>query len=79
MLKKEEISNNDILYDPCSSHLYEDMYNAGLLSPSNDNISIEWVENNVLKKNLDKPCPRRNLDMKPWQFQIEGLKEKEIQ
>lgn len=79
MLKKEEISNNDILYDPCSSHLYEDMYNAGLLSPSNDNISIEWVENNVLKKNLDKPCPRRNLDMKPWRFQIEGLKEKEIQ
>ena len=78
MLKKEEINNNNILYDPCSSHLYEDMYNAGLLSLSNSNISIKWVENIVLKKNIDEPCPRRNLDMKPWQFQIKGLKEKEI-
>jgi len=72
MLKKEDLKNDNILYDPYSSHLYDDMYNAGLLSFDN-NITIDWVEyhkgGNVIQ------CPRRNLDEKPWQFMLDGLKE----
>ena len=72
MLKKEDLFNDNILYDPYSSHLYDDMYNAGLLSFGNNN-SIEWIEYNKGGKVVQ--CPRRNLDEKPWQFMLKNLKE----
>ena len=72
MMKKEDIKSNNVLYDPCSSHLYDDMNNAGLLSLVNGNI-IKWVE--FPKGGKVIQCPRRNLDEKPWQFMLENLKE----
>lgn len=79
MLKKEDINNKAVFYDPCSSHLYDDLYNAGLLYWGNNKMSVQWVKNNEFKKEIDDdPCPRRNLDLKPYQFQIKGLKDKEL-
>lgn len=79
MFEKDDPNREIILYDPCSSHIYEDLYNAGLLFWGNEKISIQWVKNNEFGKEIeDEPCPRRNLDLKPYQFQIKGLKDKEI-
>lgn len=72
MMRKEDFNNNSVLYDPYSSHLYDDMNNAGLLSFGNGT-SFKWVE--YLKGGKVIQCPRRNLDDKPWQFMIDGLKE----
>lgn len=72
MMKKEDYNNDSILYDPCSSHLYDDMNNAGLLSLGNIN-TIEWIKYTKGGKVIQ--CPRRNLDEKPWQFMLENLKE----
>ena len=72
MQKKDDFNNENILYDPCSSHLYDDMYNAGLLSIGN-NSTIVWVEYPKGGRVIQRP--RRNLDDKPWQFMLEGLKE----
>ena len=72
MMKKEYFNNDSVLYDPYSSHLYDDMYNAGLLSIGN-NSTIVWIEYPKGGKVIQRP--RRNLDEKPWQFVLEGLKE----
>ena len=72
MLRKDDFNNDNILYDPYSTHLYDDMYNAGLLS-FGKNVTIVWIEYPKGGKVLQ--CPRRNLDEKPWQFILEGLKE----
>ena len=72
MIKKEDINNDNVLYDPCSSHLYDDVQNAGLLSLGDGN-TIQWVRYPKGGKVIQ--CPRRNLDEKPWQFLLENLKE----
>ena len=72
MIKKEDINNDNVLYDPCSSHLYDDVQNAGLLSLGDGN-TIQWVSYPKGGKVIQ--CPRRNLDEKPWQFLLENLKE----
>ena len=72
VMKKECLNYDCVLYDPCSSHLYDDMYNMGLLSLGNVN-TIQWVEYPKGGKVIQRP--RRNLDEKPWQFMLEGLKE----
>ena len=40
MFDKNNLGKN-ILYDPCSSHLYDDLYYSGLLSA--DRSTIEWI------------------------------------
>ena len=72
MMRKEDLGNNSIPYDPCSSHIYDDMNNVGLLSFGNGS-TFKWVEYPKGGKVIQ--CPRRNLDEKPWQFLIEGLEE----
>lgn len=73
MLRKDDTNIDGVLYDPCSSHLYDDLNNAGLLSFVNEPNAVKWVESKKEGKVIQ--CPRRNLDQKPWQFMIEGLKE----
>lgn len=72
MTKKKDFNNDNVLYDPCSSHLYDDMNNAGLLSLGKRS-TIEWIKYPKGGKVIQ--CPRRNLDEKPWQFMLENLKE----
>ena len=43
MFKKDDPDKDNILYDPCSSHLYDDLYYSGLLSLLGAS-SIDWVE-----------------------------------
>ena len=72
MIKKDEIGNNDIVYDPCSSHLYDDMYYAGLLFPS-DRGSIKWIEYN--KGGEIEQLVRKNISGRKWQFKRIGIEE----
>ena len=63
MYKKED-RNNDILYDPCSSHLYDDLYYSGVLSAKGAviewRVDKEWV---IDDKKVEKviQCPRINV------------------
>ena len=60
ILKKDDLNNDNILYDPCSSHLYDDI---SCLSLSND-IRIEWKERKGdYDFDIEKPCPRKNVAM----------------
>ena len=57
MFHKKDLGK-DILYDPCPSHLYDDLYYSGLLSV--DKSTIEWIDGNkgVIKV---KKRPRINV------------------
>lgn len=72
MMEVKDI-NKDILYDPCSSHLYDDLYYSGLLSFSSSP-TIEWKE---FDKGGDiEPKTRVNInDGRLWRFSRVGLKE----
>lgn len=58
MFEKEDL-NKDILYDPCSSHLYDDIYYSGLLLPAFNSTTIEWVEYDKGVEIMN--CPRKNV------------------
>lgn len=72
MIKIEDI-NKDILYDPCSSHLYDDLYYSGLLSFSKTP-TIEWKKYNKGGEIEQKTRVNIN-DKRLWRFRRIGIKE----
>lgn len=72
MIEKDDI-NKDILYDPCSSHLYDDLYYSGLLSFSSAP-TIEWVEYDK-GGNIEQKTRVNIKDERLWRFIRVGIKE----
>lgn len=72
MIEKCDI-NKDILYDPCSSHLYDDLYYSGLLSFSSAP-TIEWVEYDK-GGNIEQKTRVNIKDERLWRFRRIGIKE----
>lgn len=72
MFKKDDPNKDIILYDYCSSHLYDDLYYSGLLSFLGTN-AIKWVEYN--KGGDIEQGKRINIEgERLWQFRLVGLK-----
>ncbi len=72
MFKKDDPNKDIILYDSCSSHLYDDLYYSGLLSFL-DTSTIKWVECN--KGGDIEQKKRINIEgERLWQFRRIGLK-----
>lgn len=72
MFKIDDPDKDTILYDPCSSHLYDDLYYSGLLSFSGSS-SIDWVKYDKGGKIEQKT--RINIgDERLWQYKRVGLK-----
>ena len=73
MFKKDDPNREIILYDSCSSHLYDDLYYAGLLSFLGKSNNIKWVKYN--KGGDIEQKKRINIEgERLWQFRRIGLK-----
>lgn len=65
---ENDIANKDIEYDPCSTHIFDDMFYSGVLLNTNNRTTIEWIEYD--KSGVIEQCPRRNVAM----YQVNGEK-----
>lgn len=71
----EDIANQDIKYDPYSTHIYDDLFYSGLLLSTNERTTIEWI---VYDRGGEvEQMPRKNIeDTRLWQFRRKGIIEK---
>ena len=59
LLERKDLNNNDILYDPYSTHIFDDMFFGGLLLSTDKRTTIEWIEYD--KGGEIEQCPRKNV------------------
>lgn len=63
LLEAKDLYNKDILYDPYSTHIYDDMFFGGLLLFTDIRTTIEWKEKDHDKGGEIEQYPRKNVSL----------------